>query len=177
MNQLIGVKEFARKTEHYGTAWKRANEKAVFEAALLVKNNVQALAPKRLSGVGKSGANIGVTFNVKTFQGTPTALIRATGPFHLIERDTAPHTIPRTEGSRRTRTSSGRLSVKREATGRSTSGRKALLINGDWVTGPVKHPGTKGKHPFERGVRASEPALRGVMRRAQTTSLMQTFKG
>lgn len=169
--------KFHAKTRRYATAWQQANVRAVQQAALTTKNSVLALTPKTLSGVGKRGARLGVSYNVRGFYGNPTALVRATGPFHLIERDTAPHQIPRTASSRRIKLESGRLSAKRELTGRTLSGRKRLRLPGGWVMGPVSHPGTKGKHPFERGVNRAEPLTRQVFRRAHTTALARTFRG
>jgi len=40
-------------------------------------------------------------------------------------------------------------------------GRKqahAIKIGNNWVMGPVLHPGTKGKHTFNRGTEAATPA-------------------
>lgn len=121
-----------------------------------IKGDIAAITRGgKLRNVGKAGSRVGVT--TRLF-GT-TAIVQATGPLQILERDTREHSIPRTALSRRTRTASGRLSRKRELTGRTSSGRRHLFINGHWVTGPVKHPGTTGKHPFERGVlEATEPA-------------------
>lgn len=109
----------------------------------------------RLSGVGKNGARVGVR---TVFNGSRSAIVQATGPLQLIERDTSAHAIPRVTSSRRLRTAAGRLSHKRESTGRALSGRTILVINGSVITGPVQHPGTTGKHPFERGADAAAPA-------------------
>lgn len=109
----------------------------------------------RLRNVGRSGSRVGVRYTL--FDGN-RAIVQATGPLQIIERDTKAHTIPRTAGTRRLRTAAGRLSRKRESTGSVLSGRKVLVINGTPVMGPVNHPGTRGKHPFERGVAAAESA-------------------
>ncbi len=111
----------------------------------------------RLRGVGKSGARIGVIS--KLLEGEPglgVAIVQGTGPLHLIERDNKDHDIPRTAGSRRLRTASGRLSKKRQSTGTVLSGRQVLVINGNIITGPVHVSGSRGKHPFERGVNFGE---------------------
>lgn len=110
----------------------------------------------RLRGVGKRGARVGVKYDVQSSGERPTAFVQATGPLQLIERDTAEHQIPRVAGSRRLRTAAGRLSHKREGTGRNLNGAKVLKIQGEYRTGPITHPGTKGKHPFERGVAKAE---------------------
>lgn len=128
----------------------------------------------RLRGVGKNGARVGVRV---TQQRSDTALVQATGPLHLIERDTSAHLIPRTTGVRRRRTAAGRLSHKRESTGRVLSGRKLLVINGSVVTGPVLHPGTKGKHPFDIGYVAAEGAALAAATSIFSKSLARVFNG
>lgn len=122
----------------------------------------------KLRGVGKRGSRVGVRYTIQASTERPSAVVQATGPLQLIERDTKAHNIPKTEGSRRLRTQAGRLSKKREATGRNTSrsARRVLKIGERYVTGPVRHPGTRGKHPFERGVIRSE-------RKAITDSIAQ----
>lgn len=113
----------------------------------------------KLRNVGKRGSRVGVVVKL----GVTSATVHATGPLQIIERNTQRHTIPRTALTRRTRTKTGRLSRKRELTGRSSAGRRRLFINGHWVTGPVTHPGTHGKHPFERGaLEATDPAARAA---------------
>lgn len=130
-----------------------------------IRSSIAAVAPSgRLRGVGKwnggnrPGARIGVTTKFRGSAQVAKAFVQATGPIQLIEKDTAAHDIPRTTGSRSLRTPTGRLSKRRESTGVALSGRKILNIGGVPVMGPVHHPGTKGKHPFERGVNAAERA-------------------
>lgn len=126
----------------------------------------------RLSGVGKRGARVGVR---TTFDG-PSAIIQATGPMQLIERDTSAHSIPRVVGSRRTRTAAGKLSHKRETNGRNLNGQKVLFFGGRFVTGPIQHPGTKGKHPFERGILLTRDAALADAAHQLTTSIARIFK-
>ena len=83
----------------------------------------------RLSGIGERGARVGARFDVF---GTvnPSAVVKATGPLHLLEHDTDPHDIGPKKGRR---------------------GAKALrLANGRFASG-VHHPGTTGSRPFEKG--------------------------
>lgn len=150
---------FLAKTRSYGTAWQRANLVAVQKAALATKVSIlgQTKAPSggdlRLSGVGKKGGPIGVTYKAGVFSGDPTALVKATGPFHLLERDTK---------------AGVRARKRRRGRGKSR------------FIGPIAgyyHPGTTGKHPFEKGVRAVEPVVAGILRRAQADSLRKTFGG
>lgn len=147
--------KFAAKTRKYGTAWQRANVDAVNKSALATKTTILSFlraatgGDNVLSGVGKKGAKLGVSYNTRGFYGNPTALVRATGPFHLAERDT-----------------------KAGVRARRRSRRTGI--------GPIQgyyHPGTKGRHPFEHGVAASEPVVQAIFRRAHTASLLKTFGG
>lgn len=151
---------FSRKTRRYATAWQKANTDAVNKAALMTKTTVLAFlttatgGDRVLSGVGRNGAKLGVSYNTRGFYGNPTALVRATGKaFPLIERDTKTGVRNRRRRSR----------------------RSALTAQGPQMG--YYHPGTKGKHPFERGVNAAEPYTMGVFRRAHVESLRMTFGG
>lgn len=108
----------------------------------------------RLSGVGKSGARVGVRFNQTV---DTEAVIRATGPLQLIERDTKAHQIaPKTRGR-----------------GAKRAQRKGAvqLADGSYRRS-VRHPGTKGQHPFETGVaRGRAKAVREL--RDVTTSAVR----
>lgn len=136
-------------------------------SALVVKNAVlaetQGVAPGlRLRGVRGSG-KIGVRFVLgSSSQGKASALVMATGPFHLIERDTAPHDIyPRG------------LAAK-TARGRA-SGKKALAGPNFGPVASAHVSGSKGKHPFEKGVERARPltgaAARSALHRALAKEL------
>lgn len=100
----------------------------------------------RLRGVGKSGSKVGVRYDLK---GDGRAEVKATGKgFQLIERDTKAHPI----GPKKARA--------RKQTGR---GGGVKLPDGS-VRRTVKHPGTKGKHPFEKGIADGTPAAVRAMR-------------
>lgn len=112
----------------------------------------------RLSGVGKKGAKVGARYKVKGTGANVSSLVFATGPLHLIERDTDPHDeFPR-----------------RERFGRST-GPKAL-VTPYGVRASVLHPGTKGQHPFERAVDATAPDALRIFQRGLEQALRKAFK-
>lgn len=156
---MSNLDQFAQKMGRLADTISRSPEEVARRAASAytssIRKEIKAVVPTgKLSGVGKRGARVGVKYTA----GGATAYVQATGPLHLVERDTkGGYTIPRTVGTRRTRTASGRLSRKREETGRNFSGRKVLFFNGRYVTGPiVRKRGTRGRHPFERGVNRYE---------------------
>lgn len=131
--------DFAADCARFPGELQKAQARGVQRSALHVTRSVRdeiraVTGDMRLSGVGLRGARVGARYDIK---GTvnPTALIRATGPLHLIERDTRPHEIKR----------------------RKRRGKKALrLADGRFVSGAVQHPGTRGKRPFAKGVDATK---------------------
>ena len=112
--------------------------KSVGDSSLLIKSTILAKSGRRLRGVGKRGAAIGVTYAVTETGSGAESLIRATGPFQLIERDTAAHEIV-------------------------PKSRQALHFGGDQFYAAVQSPGTKGKHPFELGVVEAWPGVTKIM--------------
>lgn len=113
----------------------RAQQRGIRAGALAVTRSIRAETAQatggdsRLSGVGRRGARVGARYDVKGVT-NPTALIRATGPFQLIEHDTSAHPIrPR----------------------RRRRGGRLRLADGSFRAG-VRHPGTRAKRPFARGV-------------------------
>lgn len=134
--------QIGRKMDRMADELRRAQQVAVQAAALAmtteVRQSIEKVAPGgRLRGVGKSGGKVGARFDM---QGNDKAVIKATGQIQLIERDTKAHSIaPKGAGPRRRGT-----------------GKKAVSFNG-MAFASVQHPGTRGQHPFERGVEAGKP--------------------
>jgi hypothetical protein len=138
---------------------RRSDAEIILASAKGVKKSVAAelarVAPGGRLNVGKNGQRVTVYY--KLLRKGETAIVAMRGPAHLIERDTKAHLI----GAGRSRTVSGRK-FKNEARGRKASARKAtrlLHIGNRVVVGPVRHPGTTGKHPFERGVKRHLPSV------------------
>jgi len=139
---LNSLADVTRMAATLPDALQRAQIAGVTKSALLVTTAIRgeiraATGDNRLSGVGARGARVGAKYDVKG-QVNPSAIISAKGPLHLIERDTSPHLIiPR-----------GRRVGKR---GRRLKGGQVLhMANGGYAASAL-HPGTRGKHPFERG--------------------------
>ena len=174
--------KFGGKIVRLGSELERIPNEALKDSALFTKKAVMSTlgrpngSPLLMKGVGKKGNHkVGVTYDIKGRGETATALIRAFGQFQLIENDTKAHTIPRTRGSRRTRTASGRISATRVATSRTYSGRKILKIGGDVLTGPVTHPGTKGKHAWARGIQVAKGFTKARFESGLTRAMTKVF--
>ena len=128
-------------------AVQRGELAGVRRAALHVTRTIReeirlvAGADMRLSGVGIRGARVGAGYDVKG-RVNPTAIISARGPLHLGDRDTSAHEIrPRSRYRR---------------------GKKALRLPGGLIRASAQHPGTRGRHPFARGVARTANAVVGI---------------
>lgn len=137
--------QFAVKMNRAAEAVRTADRRITTQAAMIVKKSAQAqlaiAAPRGRLNVGKKGQKVGVRYDLRS---DTEAVVRMTGPAHLLERDTKPHQIPREFKGR----------------GRSrTRNIKKLSIPGVGVRMSATHPGTKGKHPWEKGVAAGLSAV------------------
>jgi hypothetical protein len=134
-------------------AQKAGAQKAGRGLADRVEVNTRAVAAAGvLSGVGRAGAKVGA--KVDTLK-AGTVLVKVTGPYQLIERDTKAHREPRA---------------------RRAGGRRALLIPGVGYRRSVQHPGTKGKHPFERAVNQYGPQVPKVFQAEVHSAMARTFR-
>lgn len=133
--------------------------------ALYTKMSILAITPKKLRGVSykKGGAKIGVSYKIYKTGMVPYAIIQATGPFHLWERDTKKHPVP--------------------TRGRKKGARRMLvgqLGSNDWFSATKENPvwvgGSKGKHTFALGAEAARPKLKTVMQQAQRRALIKTMQ-
>lgn len=135
--------QFATKMGALATAVegipKSATKKAVAEAKIVMGSG----APSRLRGVGKRGAALGVRSGVVGTPAAATGFIQATGPWQLIESDTKAHQIPRQRESATFVGTFGHAVIPGGAEG-GVHGKGGVRTR-------VKHPGTKGQHPWAKG--------------------------
>jgi hypothetical protein len=157
---MSDLDDFARRVRQAPRSIQSSQRAGINKAALAVKKSVQSQRgyTSLLYGVGTRGARLNVRYDIR---GTthPIALVRATGPFHLIESDTKPHEIkPR----RRNRNRRG--PARAVATPHGTFAR-------------VQHPGTKGKYPWRNGVKAAAPKVPYVFQTEVHKVLRRLFRG
>jgi len=181
-----------------GNAAQEAQKKAVFNAAMHMKNVIEAQRDKDLKGKNyfsamnnrktKTGKFVGirpqnnrllVSFNVKG-EYHPTALLIAKGPWGLLEHGAAPHDI---NAKMQTISARGATDVRQRkiaqrrldiAFGASGTFRGTTPMgNPRKGFGPVyrvrKHPGTRARKTFTRGVDMATPKATEI-----ATSLIQT---
>jgi len=165
----------AAKIQRLATATQTAQRAAVAQGALATKTIMQAAAASKgvTSGSQIAGRRWSVRYDIKG-TGSPTALVRFTGPFHLVNNSTQPHYIAAKGlgGSRASRSQRAfDASTARFQTGnargafggqRRSRGGRALKI-GDNFRAYVFHPGTQGKGIFEAGKKVAENRVPRVM--------------
>lgn len=136
-HQLAG--KIAKAAASLSEAERAGVRAAALTATRIIRGEIRSVVSSgRLSGVGRRGARVGARFDVWKSAKDPSALVRATGPLHLVENDTAPHKI-----------------TPRRRRGR----RRALRLADGGFARSVNHPGTKGRSPFARGAaNAAAPA-------------------
>lgn len=140
----------ARKMTRTALELERAGRSAARAGAQAYKRVIESEirqvvgADLRMSGVGKNGARVGVRYDVRDDNHGSTALIKAMGPLHLVERDTKAHLI--------------------ESTRADWDDDAALLLPDGNFRRAVPHRGTKGRHPFAKGVTKGKPAAGRAMK-------------
>lgn len=151
----------ARKFSRLAADIPTMRQKALVASAQVMKQSAQGTlriaAPRGQLNVGKRGARVGVRYD----QPTPnTALVRMTGPAHLLESDTKPHRIPREK-------------VGRGRARRANS--KLISIPGVGVRAYANHPGTKGKHPWAKGVAIGKQRVDGATKKVLVDTMRRVF--
>lgn len=190
-----GFKDLGVVIRGIGSAAQEAQKKAVFNAALHMKDVIQAERSKDLKGKDyfsamlnkktRSGKSVGVrpethklsvSFNVKGDM-SPTALLLAKGPWGLLENGAARHDINaksdiqgRSRKAARARTQRN-LNIAFGASG-AFAGTKPLGNKAKGF-GPffrvANHPGTRPKKTFSRAVKMATPKSTQI-----ATSLIQS---
>lgn len=172
--------QFVGKINKIGHATDRSRRAVVNEGAFATKTiMLAAAAAKGVTPGGKiAGRKWGVSYDLKG-QVAPTALVRFTGPFHLVNNPTKPHYIA-ASGLGGSRASRGERAFQASANrfqGRASEGsfgrrgkrgKRAVLVNGS-PRAYVFHPGTSGK--------AIYPAAKVIARRTVPNVMANAMKG
>ena len=144
--------DLAESVDRAARSMKEGERRGVLQATIYTKKIITAEIRKatggdmRLSGVGKSGSPpFRVADKRSKVRGAGEAReITVVGrSFHLLERDTSPHRIPRKRGKR---------------------ARKRYAAFDGKVYESVNHPGTAGKYPFKKGWQRAAPRTPAIFR-------------
>lgn len=152
--------ELAAKLVKGGQAVEWGTAAGVAESAVTGKAIFLANLPSRT--MRNVPAKLGASFNMKGGK-NPTALLRYTGPAHLLNNPIGAHTIaPRQR--------------QRTAGGNKRRGARVLKFpSGEFADGAVVHPGTRGKGFFQRAVPQVAAAHRKAMRRGIRSRMARVF--
>lgn len=146
---------------------------AVFKAALVAKEAMLAVpgAPHTVAGRRTS-------VNVKRLSDR-AAVAQWTGPAHLVDRDTQAHMIrPRAfVGTRGTGARAQRGAGLLALFGVDARSSGGLVLPDGGIRTAVQHPGTHGKHFFDKGQVAARRVVPEVYRRSMHTELAKHFTG
>jgi hypothetical protein len=167
--------EFVGKINKIGQATDKARKSTVSDGAFAAKKvMLGAAAAKGVMLGGKiAGRKWNVTYDVRGGE-VPVALVRFTGPFHLVNNDTKAHYVV-ARGLGGNRESRGTAAVQASASRfsgdsaagafggqRRGRGRRALNINGN-IRAYAFHPGTSGKGIFQAAKPIAARTVPGVM--------------
>ncbi len=154
------AKEIADKMIGLSKTTPIASEKSVRKGAQIVKNDTIASAAAvtggslRLRGVkgkrGGRGARLGVTYKVEGSGSTTTAIVKAVGPWALIERDVKAHDV-------------------------GVRGQVLILPDGGFATGPFIAGGSRGKHPWKKGTAVAQPKVARLYDREVKAHIRKNF--
>jgi hypothetical protein len=147
---------FSRQCDRFPAELDKARKAGALKVAQgmtdAARRNTRRIATSgKLSGVGRSGTRVDVRYDAAP---SGDYLVHAVGPYQLIERDTHGHRIPRARGRR----------------------ARVLHIPGVGYRRSVHHPGTKGKHPFERAVREFEGKAAPIVQREVRAAADRMFR-
>ncbi len=135
---MTSPQQFGRKMGKVAGDMRNTDRRVANATGLVVKQQVQQellqAAPRGRLNVGKKGRKVGVRYDLLD----KAARVKMTGPAQLLERPTKAHRIPRD-------TKRGR--------------KKKVFIPGVGVRSAVKHPGTKGKFPWAKGLAQAQPKI------------------
>ena len=193
--QVKGLDRLYRALDAYEKGESQASSFASYSAAQVYAGAAEASlaraigADRQLSSINKKARNPAtlkvITIRQRVGRGTGAGWVaRAVpqGQWAIVEKGTRPHLIG-VPGVRRraTRRQQGKATIGALAGffGASTSawwgktGRPILKLPRDYATGPVYHPGTRGKHPFDIGTLAAESKAKKVW---ETTYLTRSAR-
>ena len=154
MGQSRSVAELVGKLADAGRLVDGAATAGLRAGGQIVKTAAQAqlvaagAGSGRMRGVGPRGARVSVGYDV----GADSVRVRMKGPAHLLERDTRPHSIE------------------------PLRGEALQFTNGKFRAYVAHHPGTRGKHPWEKALNQSLPLVPKAMERAVTAALVKAFR-
>lgn len=181
MGTSRGVSDLAAKLNRAATAIARADKTAVERTALKIKRAAEVERNRavgsdgRMSNVGRSGARLGVRYDLRAGQ-NPSAVVRATGPWQLVENNTRSHLVTSryARGTRARRSRAGLFGPQQP--GALRGGRRAVILTPWGYRRYARHPGTRGKRPWKNSLERSTRNLDNEAARPFRDALGAVFR-
>lgn len=169
MPNIRTSRDLAATIENIGRAAQQAQKDAVFRASMILKNSIEAELMRATGGDGrlrnlrKKGGQpprLSLGFNIRGTN-NPTALLIARGPWGLVEYGAVAHRITpslaKSSGKGMSRSQRQRAVTQRELNrmfgARGTyAGMRPMPISNGIYRYSARHPGSKGKYPWKRGM-------------------------
>lgn len=145
--------EFAGKMHKAADNLKRALPPAIDKEALATKKYMEQAARMAAGGDARLSGMKGRKLDVGYKTHGLSAVVFARGPWGLTEFGARPHIISSRRGGGSRRSRGTRLSAAGPSIGRGGRVRGAINIPGIGWRLYARHPGTKGKHTWERRVK------------------------
>jgi hypothetical protein len=159
----ITVEQLGAKLLEVAKVGPIASENAVKKGAALVREEVLASLTAvgvhgfTLRGVSrkKGGAKLGAVVKVSGSGNSTTAIIKATGPWQFIERDTARHQV------------GAKLNANEDY--------PVLHWGNVWATGPFMAGGSHGRHPWAIGEHHAQPKVKTIYEKEVFGAVRKAF--
>ena len=178
--------DFAVRLKKLSTSIESGRKDTVKSAALTAKNaHLAVMRPDsggdlRLSGVNKAkgrpgNAKIGARDDIETRGGKSRATIKATGPLHILANDAGGRVIRSAYAKGKYRKGGKGQSqfIGPTVGGQFKGDRRAVLnIPGIGYRRSARHPGTRGKDTWRRGMKSARPKVTRVMR-SETANIIK----
>ena len=168
MGISTSVLEFVGKIEQVPVVLEKQKRQATLKAAQVLRDG--AMASLNAAAPGGHLRNVkGSALAVRATSTPDGAMVAAVGKaFAILDNPTKGHTIGGGKGTKRAK---GGIGPSRP--GKRSGG--VLHIGNGFVTGPVHHPGTHGKHTFNLGTEAVTPEAFTTLREELWQPIARVF--
>lgn len=124
----------------------------IVESSVFAAMSARGLGSRRLRNVGRNGSRLGIVSRTEGTGGSAFGVVKATGPWQIVEGNTSAHLIEP-----------------------GISSDALALKIGDGFAAYANHPGTHGKHAWKAGVDVARPAVAKSWEREMSKAIASVF--
>lgn len=183
MGRSTSFLQVAQKIDKLAEGVPGLNYRGVNAAAAFTKKAVMVQLgstgrPIVMSRVGKKGRQgrhkVGVRYDIKKSENNTTALIRAFGNMHWLERGTKAHWIPRGR-AQKSFLGKGDFEGLRNQKANVKQRVRMKMPDGQVRMGPIWHPGGRARRPWSRGTDLAKRKTEDIFAQELTKSVRKVF--